>query len=712
MAEATDFVRYVAMAWKNLAAYPPGHPTLETSLQTVRDTLSELSAGEELVYRVTSDKLYFGDRPVDIPHAQKFAHALYRRGVARIRFRSPGGPGEVDILLRLLGVGQQVQPDQPLWDALAERGVSSIELEPVDYSGIRVTDELDGSPPKEKQRILLHRILQTLDIDADLALEQEDLDPLDLVTRSVRDAAGRVSAFDPDATFGVGNIPLPDTERDDEGERVATELLRAAGTGEGDSIEEVLRLLRALPSDVRVTILRAMFHQIATEDQGEPLLQRLASELPDDEIIEALRRVSHEAKLSTPAMLLLQSLTPVTPKVEIAEVSQDEVEAIATVFGDEDADRFNPSEHQALLEATSVQLPSITNATDREIEALRKRLPSVDAAAVEAQLEEILFELLPGGGAERTAVVLERLDLTVQQMLERSRFGEVAALLDRMQEIVLRTDDPEVMDSIHEYLQELAQVEIVLGLVDRLPHSDEVAKAGIQQVLEKLGSVATRNLIAALVEEEDRARRRRLFSLLASMGTVIAQEVRPYLTDPRWHVVRTMLGLLKAVEDRSLLAEMRKLALSTDLRVRLEALETLLTLEASVPRHLLEAAIFDRDPKVAEAVITLSGTHHIVQAMEPLLSLLAERDLFRRKRSLRLKAIQTLGELGRPEALPGLDRFLRDSFLPWPPRAERYAVWRSLAGYPQTATEEILERGARSRDRAVRRIVSDLRGME
>jgi hypothetical protein len=698
------------MAWKNLAAYPPGHPTLETSLQTVRDKLDELSAGGDLVYRVTSDELYFGDRAVDIPHARKFAHALYRRGVATIRFVSPGSPGEVDVLLRLLGVGQKVQPDQPLWDALADQGVRSIQLEPVDYSGIRVTDDLDGSPPAEKQRLLVHRILQTLDIDADLALEQDNLDPIDLITRALRDAQTRVGTFDPDATFGVGNVPLPDPDRDDESERVATELLRAAGTGEGDSVDEVLRLLRALPSDVRVTILRAMFHQIATEDQGEPLLHKLASELPDDEIIEALRRVSHEAKLSTPAMRLLQSLTPVSPKVEIAEVSQEEVAAIATVFGDEDADRFNPAEHAALLEATSVQLPSIPNATDREIDALRKRLPTVDAAAVEAQLEDILFDLLLQGGAERTAVVLERLDLMVQQMLDSSRFTDVAALLDRMYEIALRTDDPTVMSSIDEYVQDLARVEIVRGLVDRLPRSDEAGKVGIQQVLEKLGSVAIRNLVAALAEEEDRERRRRLFSLLASMGTVIAQEVRLYLSDPRSQVVIAMLELLKAVEDRSLLAEVRKLALSADLRVRLEALEALLTLETTVPRHLLDAAIFDRDPKMAEAVITLAGTRRIAQAMEPLLSLLEKRDLFRRKRPLRLRAIQALGELGRPEALSRLDPFLRDSFLPRPSRTERHAVWRSLAGYPQSAIEDLLERGERSRDGVVRRIVSDLRG--
>lgn len=714
LAEATDFVRTLAMAWKNLAAYPPGHPALDTSLEKVSAQLQELSARGDVVFGVTSDRLYVADHALDTPHAQKFAHALYRRGVAAIRFRSTGETGEVETLLRLLGVGQQSAPDKPLWDALIDNGVSSIELQPVDYSGVRITEDLDTpGPPRQEQRVL-QRILQSIDHEGGPAgaFEQErDADLLELIARSVRDDDARASTFDPDATFGVGNVPIPGIGAGGEnaGERVASELLSSTAAGDEDSIEEVLGLLRALPSDVRATILRAMFHQIATGTHDDSLLRRLGSELPSNEIIDALRRVSQEANLSIPAMRLLQSMTPVASTAEAPEVSREEVEAITTVFGDEDADRFNPSEHVALLEATTVHLPAIPQVSDQEITALHERLPSIGATALEVQLEQTLITMLEGAGIERAEAILQRLELLVQQMLSRSRFTEVVALLDRIQEVVLKADDPAVMSAIHEFFQRLAQVETVLELIDRLPRETESAREGIQQVLEKLGSVATRNLIAALAEEEDRSRRRRLLDLLVSMGNVIAPEVRPYLLDSRWYVVRNMIGLLQAVEDRSSLSELRGLARHPDLRIRLDAIKALLALEPNMPRHLLEAAIFDPDPKVAEAAIVLSGSYRIEQAMEPLLSILEPRDLFRRRRSLRLKAIHALGELGLPEALPRLEKFFRDSLLPWPARIERLSAWRSLAGYPRDAIEELIERGQQSRDSMVRQIASHLR---
>jgi HEAT repeat protein len=107
---------------------------------------------------------------------------------------------------------------------------------------------------------------------------------------------------------------------------------------------------------------------------------------------------------------------------------------------------------------------------------------------------------------------------------------------------------------------------------------------------------------------------------------------------------------------------------------------------------------------VAETAVTIVGNYGIKQAVEPLLRIVQGNDIFGTRRSLRVKAIRALGEIGDPPALSRLQRFFRDSILPWPSKEERYAAWESLSGYPHEARAELVERGLRSRDMQVRQI--------
>ena len=148
------------------------------------------------------------------------------------------------------------------------------------------------------------------------------------------------------------------------------------------------------------------------------------------------------------------------------------------------------------------------------------------------------------------------------------------------------------------------------------------------------------------------------------------------------------------------------------LSLRLEAMKSLFALDPSVPATLLENAINDRDAKLAESAIALVGSYGIREGIEPLLKILDKSDPFGAKRSLRLRAIKALGELGDPSALPRLAKFFSDSILPWPSRSERRAAWESLAGYPAAARAEWIEQGRRSRDAEVRALSERLGAAE
>ncbi|HUP47148.1 MAG TPA: hypothetical protein VM779_16700, partial [Thermoanaerobaculia bacterium] len=98
----------------------------------------------------------------------------------------------------------------------------------------------------------------------------------------------------------------------------------------------------------------------------------------------------------------------------------------------------------------------------------------------------------------------------------------------------------------------------------------------------------------------------------------------------------------------------------------------------------------------------------IREAVGPLTGVLKGHDLFGRRRQLRIRALKALGELGDPEALPAVERFLTGSFLPWPHRDERRAAWESLATYPVAERAKYVEKGLTSRNATVREICRKL----
>src|SRR4051812_38437666 len=100
----SDFVRGLALAWKNLAAYPAGHPALAGSLDAVHARLNELRGpGGDVVLGVAADGLFYGAAKIDSLYAQKLAHALHIRGVAVMRFAPDTSARDLELFLRQIG---------------------------------------------------------------------------------------------------------------------------------------------------------------------------------------------------------------------------------------------------------------------------------------------------------------------------------------------------------------------------------------------------------------------------------------------------------------------------------------------------------------------------------------------------------------------------------------------------------------------------------
>lgn len=723
--QVSDLIRALALGWRNLAAYPPGHPALVGSVEAAHRCLTELRGpAGEVVLGIASDGVVYGREKVDTTHAQKFAHALYSRGVAVVRFDAATDPSDIEKFLRLLGASPGEK--RPIWEELTAAGVLNINLQPVDYSAVQITDDL-STPPAQKPEAssLWEEILQTLLQGHDLSPESRMLLTGEVQTgnelaemvfeylRSVgREPEGKV--FDPDATFGVRfqvPIPEPGKEADDPealasavAEAIGRHIARAGGLRRQLAVQQAVQLLRTLPDPMRSAVLESVLRVLATDESAGSLLRDFTGSLPTDQVLETLRYMATLPKISSHAMRLVESLVAIQKHEPAPEpVSAAAVGELVHLFAEEDIDRFNPEDHMALLEKVSVQMPTVATATTSTLAALGDRVESVTDEAVSRQLGRILLELVECYGASRpAATILTRIETAFRSQLAGGQFAEALEVLERLQ-AMSKSSSP-LREPVQDLLGRLASPDAVQALVDRLHSSETEDTAVLQRLVEAMGGAAARNLLIALAAEENRSRRRRLFDFVASLGPLVIPEAVKFLTDSRWYVVRNVIVLLRTVNDRTSLAEVRRSVRHPDLRVRLEAIKSLLTFQASVPAGLIEEILNDPDPKLAETAIALVGNYGIKEAVGPLLKILDRGDAFGRRRTIRLKAIKALGELAEPAALERLQKFFSNSILPWPAREERRAAYESLAGYPPEVRTVIAEKGARSRDPYIRDI--------
>ena len=713
-----EFVRSLALTWKNLISYPPGHPALVNSLSQVHRRLSELRGpAGDVTLGIATDGLIYGSTKIDAAAAQKFAQALHTRGVAVIRLSSATTPADVEMFLRVLAAGAPADQKRRIWEDLTAAGVVNIHLEPVNYAALHLSEEIEKREEEKRFPSLWEEILRALLANQRFSerLEKgrriETTEELAQLIAETLDAEAPPAEFDPDATFG---IRLAAAQHDDNPfldlltTTIGNQIRESIGLKRQNSLEQAIQLIRSLPVRLRKAVLRAVVEALAASDRAPALLRDLTAELPPDEVLDALRYLATMGKLSSQGMSLLESLAMVQSSARGAAQSPAVVSELVSLFAEDDVDRFNPEEHQAVLKTVAVYIPVVPPEAMSSLLQLGDRADTVAESGVTRQLSEVLTDLLEDSRDKRPDGVLRRMESLFHIHVSRGDFGDALRLLDQLKRIGERDKSEDVRKAVSDGLARLAGGTTVKELVGSIHQAAPEKAKEIQQLLAALGASARRNLLIALAEEPNRSRRRRLFDFIAALGPVIVPEVTSLLGDDRWYVVRNMILLLRAVQDRSSLPEIRKLARHEDLRVKIEAIKTLFTFDANVPRNLVDELFTERDPKLAQTAVTLVGQYGLKEGVGPLLRILEGSDILGANRMLRIRALRALGDIGEAQALASLDRFFTASLWPWPSKEERLAAWESLAKYPQEARGPFVERGLQSSDPQIRQLCARL----
>ncbi len=721
-----EAVAFLVTAWKNLFAYPPGHPARAASLDAAHARLAAFMATSgRLVLGVARDGLLYGEKKIESINVGAFAEALYRRNATLVYIEEYVAPRDLECLLRLLADAPGGPERATIGEELRAAGVDRVTITSIDYTRLVTTDSLSVAEPRPAGSLwdtLIGALLtgKHLTPEGTVPLRGETYSAAglaDLLSRSgaLGGTGGPGGARGAGGAEGGGSAPMQVLAS-----AMAEHLTRVRGREKDVSLHQVAELLRALPAEAREPLLASALRTLDVEEQSPERLASLVASLEPDQVLHSLRRLNAEGmRLSPHALLMIQTLSAAREELaspdRLAGVSADIAE-VSALFADEDVDRFNPEDHRSLLArvaAVDLMTASVPVATDRG--GIETEIESLTEAAVEANLAVTLLDLAAAYPETALPVVVGRLRELFRQSLESGRFEGAVGILRGVR--ALAEDErltPAQRERRASLLGDLAKTMPLSSLLAEAGAPDRLTLSQIQGLVAELGPGAARPVLEALTAETDRVRRFQLFDFAVSLGSAVVPEATRLLFDKRWFVVRNMILLLRKVGDRSALKEIQRCAEDVDPRVGLEAVMMLLAIDSKVSRGLLAKMINNPDPKTAEAAVVLTGQHGIVEAIDPLVAMLLRWDPLGSRLSLRLQALRALKTLkaatvaADPEVLARLDRYFRHWRVPVVRLEERRAAFRLLESYPAALRAPYVRRGQRSKDPVIRAICDRL----
>ena len=196
----------------------------------------------------------------------------------------------------------------------------------------------------------------------------------------------------------------------------------------------------------------------------------------------------------------------------------------------------------------------------------------------------------------------------------------------------------------------LLQPHVMDAAIDQTFAQDrKMVALGVHPYLAFLGAPLARHLMERLGVENDRTRRGRLVEAVRSMGPVALPALLEALQAPVWYLVRNALTLLPEVADGDQAPAVTALLRHPEPRVRRTAVRALWKLAGPGAEHALLARMKDTDGETMQEILFVLGQLRSESCMGPVTDLAKDKRVVER---LRLLALETLGQIGSPKAIP------------------------------------------------------------
>ena len=335
-----------------------------------------------------------------------------------------------------------------------------------------------------------------------------------------------------------------------------------------------------------------------------------------------------------------------------------------------------------------------------------KELAMVERAIAEEarpqeQLVEVLMETLVCSMSER-GVEAARNALS-QALVSGLQQGDLAYVLTAVSRLsALQQQHEERRAVFASILEDLARKDSLGPLVAGLDGSLKERQADVEALLPQLAPYTYPVLLDLLAGAQDRRARKCLLNVLTMDPRLPLPLVKDRLSDPRWFVVRNMVLLLGASQDRCPADYLLPALHHSDDRVRVEAVRGLDGMAAPRSSALLRSALADQSQDVRTAAARALGRRREHEALPDLLGCVTSPEFAKREPSETSGFLDAVGRMADDRALPALTRLWEDRLLRSQPMHIRLSALHALAAMGTPAAVADLERARRSRSREVR----------
>ena len=663
------FIRQFSIAAKSVRLYPTSSEIprdrargLLTLLREAHETLPELT------FRFSLGGLSYNDVPL-FPGQERYrelAREFYIRNVDDVRFRTGVSARELAAFLTLLLLSPTELREQGGFEAkLIERDISNIVVYEIAGRIIETGDDLEGAfidtgPAPSNKEIedtlmaggaMAHRMLARLAGDDSLLAgflgsasgPGDGSDDAEVVERRIGALAAAVvvepdqdrELLKPALRSGLLTLPFADRHALLLGKMIPAARVNAEKRESlsGLSLNE---LAAAAVSDVAA----------ATADEARSAVVRALRdvELPAESRDSGRRGSSGGMRLGLGQTYHGNVLAPAMP-------SHTE-----TYGGEAEEEHADIAEVLEIVELAATPKP--IDGDDPEVVALREeaQAPVDDGDVLATMVAVAATERRP----EQFEKVAASLEGVMSVLLEGRHF---AATTEAAHELTAALHDasrpPDQKTRLKVGLGPLLDPVSIANTAAALKSypldSDE--QRDCRGLLKVMCTVGLDRVIEVMADEEDRVARKALVDALSEVAPHFVQELSRRITDDRWYVVRNIVLVLGRTHSPRALPALARAVRHSDPRVRREALRWLRSMPDSRAIGLIAAALNDVDADNVKAAARMLGAMQAASCVGALCDVALGRGPGNRDTNCRVAAIEALGSIGDPAALPVLMTF-------------------------------------------------------
>ena len=716
-------IKELSLAIKTMGIYPSDHPAIKASVERLYATMEGLlEASPELRLEIAQKSLLvdgqFLDRTNEI--FREFAFQFHKRGVASITFKKGLSMEELKAFFEVASTEPRVLRESGGFLRLfQEKKIFHIDIVEIDYEKIfGLGEEIGEAAEVEKVRSdeeIWTDLIRSLELYSGLKLDEVEHNFLLHLEEDTDKMATYLEGLASRSSIGMsalGGVAIRRTINN-MGNYIFNNLPQEKEVHRRKLAEVVSRL----DPKLRLQLIDA---EIDIEPGQIDVVTEIIPDLSNSVIVEMMTlAVSGEGRVTERLVRLFHKIVP----------EEEKKREIIPLFGESLADMSGKGdslymrrliENLFLSKPTEEFISEVYRKTLKELNEqispvaeIKEYVDSLNERKIEEQASTVLMDLIRLETETSDYVeIAKNLGKAAMDFLLTGRYEEakeiIEVLIEEAKQERRRTDEERI--ACNKAIDKLRDIGIVHDLVAALRDWGREKYETIHFILLKMGEIAVVPLLEALGKESDASLRKKIISIVVSLGEVAIPEIVRRFSDENWYVVRNMVRILREIGTEKVVQYLNIPLKHEDSRVRKEVVYALSSIGGREAFNLISRMADDSDEEVRQGAIKYLGIMKNKGAVPLLLKLIGKRNPFGRNNSFIISGIDALGEIGAEEAVPRLVQLLKKSTIFARSRNDdvRIAAATALEKIGNEQAMEALTRGTRFRRKIVRQVCERL----